>query len=68
MLEQDVGGDLPEDMQIGYSGKGGGIFGSFGTPARSARPTPQVSHTPTLLHLQLPYIHEASWLFDKLSR
>lgn len=58
MLEQDVGGDLPEDMQIGYSGKGGGIFGSFGTPARSARPTPQVSHTPTLLHLQLPYIHE----------
>lgn len=50
-FEQDVGGDLPEDMQIGYSGKGSGIFGSFGTPARSARPTPQVSHTPTLLPL-----------------
>lgn len=37
------GGDLPEDMQIGFSGKGSGIYGSFGTPAPSTRPTPQVS-------------------------
>ena len=36
------GGDLPQDMQIGFSGKGSGIYGSFGTPAPSARPTPQV--------------------------
>ena len=44
------GGDLPEDMQIGFSGKGSGIFGAFGTPARSARPTPEVCnpHRPSL--------------------
>ncbi|KAL3153612.1 hypothetical protein ABBQ32_013217 [Trebouxia sp. C0010 RCD-2024] len=35
------GGDLPEDMQIGFSGKGAGAFGSFATPARSSRPTSQ---------------------------
>lgn len=29
--------DMPEDTQIGFSGKGSGIFGSFATPARSAR-------------------------------
>lgn len=38
------GGDLPEDMQIGFSGKGAGAFGSFATPARSSRPTSQVGH------------------------
>ena len=36
------GSDLPEDTQIGFSGKGGGIFGSFATPARSAHSSTQV--------------------------
>ncbi len=39
------GGDLPEDLNIGFSGKGPGIYGSFGTgkPATRAATAPQVS-------------------------
>lgn len=47
------GGDLPEDMQIGFSGKGGGAFGSFATPARSSRPTSQVGHATSSSSLSL---------------
>ena len=42
------GMDMPEDTQIGFSGKGSGIFGSFATPARSARPPAQVHLLPYL--------------------
>ena len=39
------GGDLPEDLNIGFSGKGPGIYGSFATgkPATRGAPASQVS-------------------------
>lgn len=45
-------GDLPHDTNIGFSGRGCGIYGSFATPPeRTARPaaTPQVSCCACLL-------------------
>lgn len=35
-------GDLPEDLNIGFSGKGPGIYGSFAT-GKSATPGPTAS-------------------------
>ena len=41
-VKADTGEDLPEDLQIGFSGKGSGIYGSFAT-GKPSRPPGQVS-------------------------
>jgi len=44
------GGDLPEDLNIGFSGKGPGIYGSFATGKSATRgPTASQVSIPVLL-------------------
>ena len=42
-------GDLPEDLNIGFSGKGSGIYGTFATGKPAARGPPDSQVSPAAL-------------------